>query len=400
MSLFPGGGILSNPGTGMHRWDGSNPAGNNAWAVFEFTQAAVPFWVLIQFSAYAPQSSNTVTFGNSPGAAVTQLIQFYTAGSKVYTAATRDNCVAVMIAFMPNGSSPWLGTTANNGADTRPASPWSSNACIFPRGNDQGGAFYYNRYCFMPLVHETSLLWTQGNMNTGAPTYDALDSLYHVIVDRDNLLFLMDAQGIGSLGSFFYFGKFSAADAANAAPYVCLMRNSIYNDSHFTLWPRDPRYVYGNLIPNGAENAAGLLYTRPDSNHAGSDQRQLINGGVYDTISGHAGACSIDYSTHQYHTSPSGSQLMNNDLFWASSQIRHEVVKPIVYLNDYPYSKYARLGVIDFFKVTAGVRNGTFFGNGTEIALGNAGFANNRVIVPWCVDIDYGRVGARAGQVW
>lgn len=408
MMTFAGSALLASPGTGMGRWDSTTPAGENAWAVFEFTQASPKFWVLIQFSAYTP--NNSARFGASQGTAVTQRIR-HGVVDNIQTVATRDNSVGVMVAFNTDGSSPWLGTTNNNGADTRPTSPFSSSSCVFPRGNDLGGTFYYNRYCFMPLVHETSLLWTEGDQMQNNAAYDARDSVYHIVMDRDQLMFLLDTGPVGRLASFFYFGKFSPVDASNVAPYVCLMRNSIYDDRASTIWMRHPRFVYGSIIPNGASAASGFPgfgnYMRPDSNIefdsslGAADYRQPINGGVYDTISGHIGGCSLDMPTHMFKSGLSGSALMNNDIMWqASPTIRYEVVKPTIYLNDTPFSAYARLGVIDFFKISTGFRNGAYFADGNEVALGNPWFNNQRLVVPWNPNADYGVVGNRFGEVW
>jgi hypothetical protein len=86
---------------------------------------------------------------------------------------------------------------------------------------------------------------------------------------------------------------------------------------------------------------------------------------------------------------------------WQSNPtIRHEVSSPIVYLNDTPYSGYSRLGTISFFKMASGIRHGTYFGGGSEIALGNPAFFQNKIIVPWSTDIEYGVVGNRFGEVW
>lgn len=404
MSIFPasGSGGFTNPGTGMTRWDESSPAGENAWAAFEFTNASPKFWMLLQFSAYTP--NNTQRFGVSQGDGVTQLIQFYTS-SNVHAASTRDNSVGVIFSFNEDGTSPWLGSTNNDGTDTRPTAPFSSGSCIFPRGNDLGGAFYYNnRNCFMPLVHEASLLWTGNSILQNCQQYDALDSIYHILLDQEQFIFLLDNGPIGRLSSFFYFGKFTPSDTSNTSPYICLMRNSIYDDSASTIWMRHPRYVYGSIIPNGADGSSGGSnnYMRPDSNIelGTTDYRLLINGGVYNDMTGHASACSLDMPSHIYKTSISGSMLMNNDLFWGSNTIRHEVAKPIVYCNDTPFVNYSRIGVIEYFKMASGMRNATYFSDGNEIALGNPNFSNNKIIVPWSPTIDYGNVGNRYGEVW
>jgi len=88
----------------------------------------VDLYVLIQWA-------DTDTFGASPG------------DPGQITGSTNDG-VGMQLAWMLNGSSPWMGTTDTNGADTKGTPVWHPDAMVLPAPNNRVGEFDTNReYC-------------------------------------------------------------------------------------------------------------------------------------------------------------------------------------------------------------------------------------------------------------
>jgi hypothetical protein len=87
---------------------GSNPAGENAFAVYRFLASAsasrtTDFYILIQWA-------DTSSFGSAPGNLGT------------LDSATADG-VGLVMAFRTDGGDPWTGTTNADGTDTKGATP-------------------------------------------------------------------------------------------------------------------------------------------------------------------------------------------------------------------------------------------------------------------------------------
>jgi hypothetical protein len=95
-------------GTGTGWYNEATPFGPNAFAVYEFSAASPKFTVMFQFGSYS-----TGAFGNSPGNPGVLLASYYGGGLGIIMAARAD------------GTSPWAGTTLNNGADTKGATVWT-----------------------------------------------------------------------------------------------------------------------------------------------------------------------------------------------------------------------------------------------------------------------------------
>lgn len=135
-------------GTGFE-YETTRP-GNNAWVLYKFNNAQVPFYLLIQ------HCSIEGTFGNSPG----------NPGSMSQTG------IGVQIAMRSDGGNPWNGTTNNNGADTKGSPCWvkstANKVYVFPRCNNTGGSYTTTKQRFTGIDyrHEPILMSAIVNENT------------------------------------------------------------------------------------------------------------------------------------------------------------------------------------------------------------------------------------------
>jgi hypothetical protein len=413
ISRFTQANIMTSPGTGLSRWDsvkGGIP-GNNAWVLYEFTQASIPFWVLIQYSKESIDF-NYQRFGESPGfPGGTQAI--LTAGSPSSGGATnglvqyKDNSVNISIGIMPDGTSPWLGTMNNDGADTKSNPVWAASAVKFPRANDDGGWDFWNSSKMIPIIHESLAIYNPGYStayhipNPSATTYDAFNMLYHVIFDQDNILIFFDVNGQGNVGSIFYFGKFKPYDSSNSLPYVCLFRENAYDDSYDCIKfaeSREDAYIpYGCYHNNSIVALSTLSRFGFMSPYVGG--RQPINGGVYHPGGRHVAGCILGIPPHMNDDNFQLLQLPNNQLQHDSrGNFKHIVAYPDVYVSEYP-SRYGYLGRLTFFKTAKNVRHGHFFSD-HEMIVGGPSSISNKLIIPWDSNTEYGMFGNRYGTVW
>lgn len=113
-------------GTGEDFHDGANPADDNAFIYAEWDAGVKRFGVLVQWA-------DEESWGASGGPATMD-------------ASTVTDGVGVQMAFREDGSSPWAGTTNDDGSDTKGTvpntgpvwTPGSSIVHVFPRSNNPG----------------------------------------------------------------------------------------------------------------------------------------------------------------------------------------------------------------------------------------------------------------------
>ena len=108
-------------GTGEDFHDQANPAGENAFTYAEWDAGTLRFGVLVQWA----DASN---FGSSPG-------------NPALLSDTTFDGVGLQMAFREDGTSPWSGTTNDNGADSKGTPVWTpgtSTVHVFPRSNNPG----------------------------------------------------------------------------------------------------------------------------------------------------------------------------------------------------------------------------------------------------------------------
>lgn len=164
-------------GTGLDFFDGTNPSGENAWAVWTATNAADPFDIMIQWA-------DGTNFGNAPG------------NPGRLGGATADG-TGIVMAMREDGSSPWAGGTANGGADTKGATVWTpggSTLHVLDRANSPGapaGDFNTNKENTAKMIDISS---------TGIITR------VQIVGDDDGFLILSDRTDDGA-----YTGQYCGA---------------------------------------------------------------------------------------------------------------------------------------------------------------------------------------------
>jgi hypothetical protein len=190
-------GSATNSAGGFNYWNQLNPINNNAWAVFKWSNATVPFYMLMQVTFGPATNPSTLTSCASPS-----LIQ--EADSVYYT----YGALAISIAAMTDGSSPWNGTTSSLGNDRKGDPVWQTSSfggppylVAFPRSNSVFGNNNGSRHFVGGLMPAYYLQYT------GATSAQAIK--YHLFTDVNELLFTSTFQAFtpGSY-TYCYFGKY------------------------------------------------------------------------------------------------------------------------------------------------------------------------------------------------
>lgn len=208
---------------GMDYWDGTSPAGNNAWAIYEFTSGNPKFWILLQYgtSEYGsgmgflypdttdadflnsvdpnlgipyhshtaqpwPQraeytyDTNSIAYTNFTGFSDITTYGFQAVDANLtcingdafnnvstirtqHRETTRLGGCGVQILMMHDGTSPFDVTFADDGTETRsPYSHIKSTACVWPRPNSPGGMTNTAKDMLFGLLYEFNVVspWT------------------------------------------------------------------------------------------------------------------------------------------------------------------------------------------------------------------------------------------------
>lgn len=196
----------------MAFYDQPGPAGNNAFAVFRFLSASIPFDVLIQWWSASPAAPGLPAVVN--GSAST---------------------TAFGIAFAQDitGVSAWNGTTNNNGMDVKGSPVWvsSSNITYYPRSNNANRTGGHGSL--------------KQNMMGENSTISSQNARQQIVADYDNLAILWDVSIDNSYDSVI-FGAYTPLSGLNASsPYFALAG----------ALPYSPGTTYGPLAggsPGGA----------------------------------------------------------------------------------------------------------------------------------------------------
>lgn len=171
--------------------DSFKPHGENAWALFEFTQASPPFWLYIWYTHTFFASSSAGPANPAMAEGVNNNVR----GLFMATAVRED------------GLSPWNGTTASNGQDTKGNPVWisgSSSLCVFPRSNNPGGAQAVSREncaSFFSSIVENTNDYDPGNSAKNPTTFA------HFFAGPDWFTTILDIGGTG-MGWWHHFGKY------------------------------------------------------------------------------------------------------------------------------------------------------------------------------------------------
>lgn len=112
---------VSGLGTGAGFADTVNSPGQAAFALFEFTKAAPPFWLLLQWDR-----------GGGSGN-----------GYPYQVDAGNQDAVSIAVGIRSDGGNPWNGTLGNSGSDSKGIPVWTTGSSprlyVFPRSNNPGG---------------------------------------------------------------------------------------------------------------------------------------------------------------------------------------------------------------------------------------------------------------------
>ena len=314
--------------------------GTNAFYVFRFSSALIPFYVLVQMVTYNAT-------GAAPGA-----LAIASPGNLSNTLGAASNVgVCISIAQLLSGGSPWAGGTANAGADAKGVAVWTAGASTlisYPRVNSVGGTYATNCEGMMIL----------NMMNVSAS--EALPDLYinnggsriHLLADNENLMVLSDTGNNGSY-SVFYFGRYQPRAGVGLTvqvPYFCC------NNTNSGLDP---------IIPNSTV----FGYTTQQTSTS------LVDGGVpHPTVSNGVKVMTLDYST-----------LFNNFLLSPnkiiSSPPRFDMQPVYIAMSEAPYN--ALLGTSSFFRVGYGMPPNWTSPDKKLAAFGNGLVSSAKIIVPW-----------------
>lgn len=373
--------IAYNTGTngtgGMNYSDERNRVGDNSLALFKFSLASPPFYVLLQFATGSnPATGNP--FGIATGASVGLTASIYgnatnAAGTDVTNAAVAGfpashGAVAIAVACLDNGGNPWNGTTNANGRDTKGNPVWVSGSdlrslCTWPRSNGQTGSFDVTSSAFNPAIH------TRRHNMIPLVTHFSMSAKHtsvSVLADHTNLLISTDVNNTGN-STFFYFGKYNARPGlVPQVPYVCLATTGSGLNPPFSIRPQR----FGTL--NGLPEEGGVAHP-------------VASFGVR--------ACSLDY----LRTFVTTQQLHPNTMF----KFPHKFDQFVYFLLlDEDPNQYGYLGTIDFFRLVFGTvpravsrtRNFAIFG-GTNPAAA-------KLLIPWDGASPAGSGGNRRGKVF
>jgi hypothetical protein len=387
----------------MNYYDELSPSGNNAWAVFEFTQTTPSLWVYLQYYNYSFNS------GLSPTSAPANP----TYPQSAVGPTGNDDGVFVSCAFRKDGTSPWNGTATANGSDTKSTLVWNSGSVIFPRASGYGGNREAAADGVMRLNPDIgSMRAAQGVSSTtfsDVPTasYDRNSGIYHVIASESSLLFLMDPRGLGNYSCIFYVGKYDPirtafSESLEWANYVCLQ---IYNPDSSNARPILPRF--GETSVDFGPRAISSIPFPASGTSSGPDNGQFgtwIGGGANNVFTNRVESVIIDrnflledtnletpiYLRHPNRaiSDPAGLTPGIFDLFTI----------PIACYGD--HFGYGKLGEISDFRFVFGLPTNATINNKRWAVLGECGLGRVKIAIPWDGVTDPGTAGGRTGIIW
>jgi hypothetical protein len=211
-------------GTGFDYHDGANPSGENALFLFRMNtsterpgggSALGAYYVLVQWA-------DTNAFGAAPG------------NPGKISNGTGDG-VGICAAFREDGTSPWAGTTNNDGTDTKGATVWTpggSTLHVMERSNSPGGGNVTNKE----------------NMNRVIDCGGG-NARFHLIGDEDSIILLPDELNDTSY-NIVYIGLYDAPSYITASYPLVFLSTSL---------PMSTGHTYGTVTGNSSQE--GLLVT-------------------------------------------------------------------------------------------------------------------------------------------
>lgn len=260
-----------NGNVGMGLWDSAVPFTDNAFAVFRFGNAIIPFYIMIQV---VWQGTNT--FGAAPGNP--GLIYGNSYPWDITNNATQGGGVGIQYAQRLDGGNPWAGTQNNDGNDTKGTPVWSpggSVLAVWPRNNSVGGNYVTNKencFAFLTGRNDSTSWFTSANPNTNNVGFKV-----HFIADENNFAVIVDSQADGTYG-IHMFGHYTpkpglavqmpyfAFHAMNQTNDPILLRNQQYGATGLQEWDGGVVHPTASLGVKGAVfETVGLLFSSPFS---------------------------------------------------------------------------------------------------------------------------------------
>lgn len=217
-------GAISPAGGGINYWNEAKSTGNNAWSVWQWASASVPFYMMVQFTTGG-------NFGTSPG------------NPGLIDGSSTNNGLGFAFALRADGGSPWVGSTRNDGTDTKAVPVWNSGSSqlfVWPRSNSISGTTTANRENMfaVPTAH--------------AGGFPAFGSRFHLICDQEHVLLVGD-EGGDQTQIYLFFGKYSPrSGSTNTVPYVSLRNASEGSTNPFAFG------VYGQITASANANDGGI----------------------------------------------------------------------------------------------------------------------------------------------
>lgn len=389
---------VTSEGTGMDYFDRTNPAGNNAWAVFEFTNANPSFWILIQYAGET-EFYDTTVFGDAPGA------PGYIQGWITYP---KSPGFGISVAFKKDGSKPWGGTTNNNGADTKGSVVWVSGSVPFPRPNRFGGDGLYGQASEtgFSFTDAGSFMTLHEGFHTASPQpetdrpFDSLNGVMHIIVQEDTLLILSDAFGAGQY-NFFYFGKYdpiedSLTENLRWANYCCLQGYSRQDSTQIILRFGDTTYsTYGShVLQQNIQNTPAVATTEAK-----------IQGGAHNVMTGEVRNVIIDSNmllADGDASTPVQLRFPNrpvSDPTGTTPGVWDVFGIPISLFEGNHW--YGHLGEISFIKMTRDIMSNSTMDNRNYAVFGSTVKTQIKLVVPWDGQTQPGiQRATRTGILW
>jgi hypothetical protein len=202
-------------GTGTDYHDGANPFGENAFFVYRMDGATsgntasdrdgvtlpdFDYYVLVQWA-------DAAAFGTTPG------------NPGKLNDAVADG-VGIAVAVREDGTSPWGGTTNNDGTDTKGATVWTdggSTVHVFPTSNEiLRGVTVTNKENLRLLIDFTS---TGGRV--------------HMVGDADSFAILLDGSDDTSYAVTYFGVYYPLPGLTPSMPLVCLSStaNSVWSEA-------------------------------------------------------------------------------------------------------------------------------------------------------------------------
>lgn len=362
----------SNNASGFNYWDLATPAGNNAWAVFQWASASVPFCMLMQVATGTQTVSPGNSFGGIPGNPGVMLVNGY---------STADG-VGIQFAARANGTSPWNGTTGAVGSDTKGTPVWisgSSHLYVWPRANSVAGTYVSNKEFCLTLANADYIRQYACRVN--------------VTIDQNNVFFSRDSYNDVGSYNYFYFGKYQPYSGSHRldmacvpdVPYVMLR-----DDNETGLDPTvflGTSNLYGSLTAVSTNLDGGVAFP------TGSAPYEVVTC-VADTLGGFPFSNTLNpnqaYPTSGYDEYPIMIFMNEMTLFSGSG-----------------FPTFGMLGQVEFMKLVYGLAVGDTDTNYTRIVLGSKPTytAGSRYTVPWSgiapvMTLLTGTGGSRTGTIY